>query len=263
MKNKAAQLLSLLGVALLVSAATAQDCPCTMSGSSKYAGMFVWDCSKLFLTDVPGGCFTIRSENVSEFLLSNNQVADIRSTSLAVLTDLIELYLDNNLLSFVDPTAFEFMRQLEIFNVNNNLELSLEHDTLSMLTKLREITTIGTKQLTWPNIANSPALEKLDMRSSQLTGLPLHGLVHPNMTYPSFFISLHGNEFPDVAASTLLELPDGCTLTLDTFVTIWARSDAEKQMILSKTWTVNIDLTAATKICEYDGLPLDVDICFA
>jgi len=64
---------------------------------------------------------------VSELILSHNLIQNIRSTSLAELTDLKALYFDYNNVNFVDPTSFEFMTQLEVFNFNHNLDLSLDY----------------------------------------------------------------------------------------------------------------------------------------
>ena len=45
-------------------------------------------------------------------------------------------------------------------------------------------------------------------------------------------------------------------------ITLWAEDANEKLEILSKPWNVNIDLEVSVKVCDADGLPGDVNICY-
>jgi len=261
---RAATVYTLLAVALVASAsfAAAEECVCTSKPSSSYPDTVVLDCTRLDLLDMPKGCLEQRFKT-SEIWLSYNQLTEVRSTTFMDFGRLRTLRLDNNLLTFVDRAAFDFLHDIEVFKLDHNLDLVLDNNTLSAFSALRQLTMIGSGQTQVPALSASPALAWLDLRSNRLAGLPKGGLLHPQHNATDFYVSLLDNDFYEIAASSLLDFPEGSTVYLDTYVSVWAQSSVEAEALrtLALTWTFNLNLATNLHVCSVDGLPLDATIC--
>ncbi|KAA0196662.1 hypothetical protein HAZT_HAZT004299 [Hyalella azteca] len=262
MKVEPWQTMAVLLLAAYVAVPVAGDCLCDVSASVAYPGMQRIDCSFLSLVQVPADCLT-NSLNISELLLSHNGLTDIRSTTLAELTELRELRLDNNQLSFIDVTAFEFMTELKVLALDHNLNLALESAVFSYLVSLEELTTIGTNLRYLPDITNLAHLKKLDVRSSNLVTLPVH-MFNDQLAAPSMYVSIQGNKIPDAAVNSFLGLPDDTIFYVDTEpqLMFWAHNVTERDAFIAKPWRVNFDLPGSTVMCDVDGLPGDLTICY-
>jgi hypothetical protein len=253
--------LVLLGAVLVLMAVPgACQCYCDVSDSVTYPGTERVDCSDNSLYEVPDDCIA-NSANISELILSRNLLTNIKSTTLAELTELRSLYLDYNDLSFVDVTSFEFMTKLEVLSLDHNLQLHLEPATFATLASLTRLTTIGTNLVYLPDISSCAKLNWVDLRSSALVSLPLQ-LFSDQLTTTSMYVSVQGNEFPDASVVSFRSLPNNTILHVDTELTFWAHDAAERDAFVVKPWDVNVNLAQKTKICEIDGLPGDLSICF-
>ncbi|KAB7497356.1 hypothetical protein Anas_08144 [Armadillidium nasatum] len=165
-----------------------QDCPCALQNSTKYPGTWKWNCQKLSLTEVPGECYEIQSINVTELILTDNQIPEIHNVDLAQLVDMKALYFDSNKMTYFDPSALTGIDDLEIF-----------YGIFSL-----------------PNITSSTKLERVDIRSCGLITLsrPTFGDLQSDS---NFLLTMMGNDIKDCAADILLPIPEQATINVDDY----------------------------------------------
>ncbi|KAL7646952.1 UNVERIFIED_CONTAM: hypothetical protein RMT77_002209 [Armadillidium vulgare] len=249
--------LILLGLFYSVSC---QDCPCALQNSTKYPGTWKWNCQKLSLTEVPGECYEIQSINVTELILTDNQIPEIHNVDLAQLVDMKALYFDSNKMTYFDPSALTGINELEIFYGSNNPQLQLPKMTLINKPELKELVLTGSSILSLPNITSSTKLERVDIRSCGLITLsrPTFGDLQSDS---NFLLTMMGNDIKDCAADILLPIPEQATINVDDYFLIWAADSAQKDEVLSKNWKINVDLASNLKICGTDGTPTDQTQC--
>ncbi|CAL4234904.1 unnamed protein product, partial [Meganyctiphanes norvegica] len=267
------------------------DCPCHLGPAieawpGRGEGNYRWDCRDRWVPSVPTDCWKINN-NVTQIDLFNHHMTTIHAGDFDGLWNLRSLNIYWGWLTTVEDGAFVNLTKLEhldlgyaylqevpvevsrlpslkILGLEYNNITAVPAELLKPLVNLEELFFVQNHLKSIPSLSFLDKLNYLDLEANDIQCLPLD--LVGNLKRP-YWLWINDNPLSDIAAMTLLPLPEGSEIRTNGSVTIWAQDEAEQMALFSHHWKVYnkelivLDITTMTKLCDEHPTEDSTDEC--
>lgn len=201
--------------------------------------------------------------NVHYINVYKGYLTTVEEGSLRGLPHLEHLDLGFGFLTEV-PEEVRYLTQLQVLGLEYNSITEVPVDLIKPLVNLQWLIFVRNHVKAIPELQFLPHLTWLNLESNDVSTLPLALL--GDLSLPCQ-LWINDNPLSDVAAATLLPLPNGSEIRTNASVAVWARDEEERTRLLEKEWRVynknqhDLDLEAMIHMCDEPHQPDSTHPC--
>lgn len=179
-------------------------------------------------------------------------LAEVELGSLRGLTNLVYLDLGFGYLTEV-PEEVSYLPQLQGLALEYNQIKEVALSRILPLVNLKWLIFVRNQIEEFPNVQFLSELIWLDLEANNIKSLPLNLF---GTLSSACELWINDNPMSDVAAGTLLPLPNGSEIRTNASVLVWARDEEERTLLLEREWRVydknlqDLDLVTLTHTCD-------------